>query len=147
LTAGTKKAAPEGATSLSKNRKAAENRASQGGKPAKEGAYFLYVTEICRCSQRRKQNYINFAVARLFRRPEGPHPSGFLFFPAPELAELGDELVRIVAFDFDPEGLGQVEAENTHDRFRIDFVLVRGKVDRKIIAVCQSDKFFNRFDT
>jgi hypothetical protein len=36
---------------------AAENRASQGGKSANEGVYFLYVTEICRCSQRRKQNY------------------------------------------------------------------------------------------
>jgi hypothetical protein len=34
----------------------AENRARQGGKPANEGTYFLYVTEICRCSQRSKQN-------------------------------------------------------------------------------------------
>ena len=42
---------------MSKTMQAAENRASQGGKPANEGAYFLYVTEICRCSQRRKQNY------------------------------------------------------------------------------------------
>ena len=35
---------------------AAENRASQGGKPANEEAYYLYVTEIRRRSQRRKQN-------------------------------------------------------------------------------------------
>jgi hypothetical protein len=31
---------------LLKNMQAAENRARQGGKPANEGAYFLYVTEI-----------------------------------------------------------------------------------------------------
>ncbi len=38
------------------DRQAAENRARQGGKPANEGAYSLYVTEICRRSQRSKQN-------------------------------------------------------------------------------------------
>ena len=35
---------------------AVENRANPGGKPAYEGAYSLYVTEICRRSQRREQN-------------------------------------------------------------------------------------------
>ena len=40
--------------SLSKNMQAAENRARQGGKPANEGAYFPYVTEICRCGQHSK---------------------------------------------------------------------------------------------
>ena len=42
--------------SLSKNMQAVENRARQGGKPANEEAYFPYVTEICRRSQRSKQN-------------------------------------------------------------------------------------------
>jgi hypothetical protein len=41
---------------LQTNWQATTNRASQGGKPANEGTYFLYVTEVCRCSQHRKQN-------------------------------------------------------------------------------------------
>jgi hypothetical protein len=42
---------------MSENMRTAENRASQGGKPANEGAYFPYVTEICGCGQRRKQDH------------------------------------------------------------------------------------------
>ena len=60
LSETTEKEKGEGAIpspGLSKTMQAAENRAGQGGKPANEGAYFLYVTEIFRCSQRRKQNY------------------------------------------------------------------------------------------
>jgi hypothetical protein len=45
------------------NMQTAENRTRQGGKPAKEGTYLLYVTEICRCGQRSKQN--RTAILRL----------------------------------------------------------------------------------
>lgn len=68
------------------------------------------------------------------------------YFLKLKLLELLDKFVCPVAVYFNLERLGQIQAENSHNGFRIDLIFVSGKVNREIIAVCHGDKFLYRFN-
>jgi hypothetical protein len=70
-------------------------------------------------------------------------------FFAPKRLQLPDEFIRLAVFgiDFNLQGLGQIEAENSHDGFRINLIFIRGEIDGKMIVVCQRNELFNGFNT
>ena len=60
--------------------------------------------------------------------------------------EIVDDVFAIVLVDCHCDGIHEVEAENAHDRFRINNVSTAGKVDFSVVFTNSINKIANSFN-